>query len=237
MNIIEKVVGDYVAKFYHRKESGFDNTATDEIVIAEIFDENVYETDFDDLDGRVVLDIGANIGAYSIFCALGGATVYAFEPDNENYKMLERNIKLNGLEDNIILHKLAITDDENKHILYSGQGGSFIKDNRRLAPEAQEKLDSGSIENYNVESTTLDIVIKQIGRKIDICKVDIEGSEYAMFKKAGRSTMNSLKLITMEFHSTDEKTYGAFIAKLQRSHNIHAFGKPNGGGQVIARLY
>ena len=236
-NIIEKEIGDKVAKFHTRLESGYDVTVTDEIVIKEIFDENVYETPFDSLDGKIVLDIGANIGAYSIYAGLAGATVYAYEPDDQNHEMLLKNIKLNNLQDQITVYHEAIFDKTGEAQLYNGQGASFIKGNKTPTPEAKRVLDLGKTPEQKIKTVTLSEAVKRIGKKIDVCKVDIEGSEYKLFNAAPRQAMNSIKFITMEFHSADDVTYGKLIAKLQRSHNIHAFGVPNMGGQITASIY
>ena len=59
-----------------------DDYQTDMIVIKEIWQENVYEvkdTHFN--HGGVVIDIGANIGSFSIYAADFVATVYAIEPE------------------------------------------------------------------------------------------------------------------------------------------------------------
>ena len=46
----------------------------------------------------VVIDVGANIGYYSLLAAQAGATVYAFEPEPHNFDLLQRNVALNGFE-------------------------------------------------------------------------------------------------------------------------------------------
>ncbi len=57
--------------------------------------------------GDIVIDIGANIGYYTLlFARLVGNTgkVYAFEPDPRNCLLLEKNIQINNHK-NIILEK------------------------------------------------------------------------------------------------------------------------------------
>jgi hypothetical protein len=50
-------------------------------------------------EGDTLLDIGANVGMYSIFAArTRGARVFAFEPESQNYAILNRNIHLTGFE-------------------------------------------------------------------------------------------------------------------------------------------
>ena len=48
--------------------------------------------------GEVVIDIGANVGMYSLMSAVSrNARVYAFEPEANNYNLLCHNIRLNNV--------------------------------------------------------------------------------------------------------------------------------------------
>lgn len=61
--------------------------------------------------GDVFWDIGANVGAYSLFAAARpGVQVIAFEPEASNYFVLTRNIAANGLFDRILPYCLALSD-------------------------------------------------------------------------------------------------------------------------------
>ena len=62
--------------------------------------------------GNIVLDIGANIGYYTLIMSkLVGSTgkVYAFEPEPKNFEVLKKNIELTKL-DNVILEQKALSD-------------------------------------------------------------------------------------------------------------------------------
>lgn len=61
--------------------------------------------------GDIVTDIGAGSGVLSIFAATAGAKkVYAFENENLNYKSLKETVRLNGLQDQIIVKKADATN-------------------------------------------------------------------------------------------------------------------------------
>jgi FkbM family methyltransferase len=63
-------------------------------------------------EGDVLIDIGANVGMYSIWAAAKqNVTVYAFEPESQNYALLCRNIAVNQLQDNVTAYCVAISDD------------------------------------------------------------------------------------------------------------------------------
>ncbi|HYR34320.1 MAG TPA: class I SAM-dependent methyltransferase [Burkholderiales bacterium] len=61
--------------------------------------------------GAAFADIGANVGMYTVFAALArGARVVAFEPESENYAILNRNIRLNGIADRVLALCAALSD-------------------------------------------------------------------------------------------------------------------------------
>lgn len=60
---------------------------------------------------EVLVDCGANVGMYTIWAAATrGARVYAFEPEAQNYALLNRNIMLNGLGDRATAFCLGLSD-------------------------------------------------------------------------------------------------------------------------------
>lgn len=59
----------------------------------------------------VLADVGANVGMYTIWAAgIAGARVWAFEPESQNYALLNRNIALNGLGARVKAFCLALSD-------------------------------------------------------------------------------------------------------------------------------
>jgi len=58
-------------------------------------------------ESGVLYDIGANIGAYSLIAGANGLRVLAFEPSYENFRTLERNVTLNGLDRAVASYHLA----------------------------------------------------------------------------------------------------------------------------------
>jgi FkbM family methyltransferase len=59
----------------------------------------------------VLVDIGANIGVYTMYAAKRGHTVYAYEPQAQNFSELMINIYLNGFSDNVHAYPFAIMDE------------------------------------------------------------------------------------------------------------------------------
>ena len=61
--------------------------------------------------GEILLDCGANVGMYTIWAAMTReARVYAFEPESQNYAILNRNILLNGLSGRVTAYCMGLSD-------------------------------------------------------------------------------------------------------------------------------
>ena len=139
-------------------------------------------------NGDIVLDIGANIGFYSVmFSELVGkkGKVHAFEPERSNYKHLRKgsfNYK------NIKTYNKAVTSDDKGIRLYISN--ILNVDNRTY------KMDN-STKNYNVGSLKVDSLLKT---KINFVKIDIQGGELAALRGM-RQTIKKNKniIIYMEY--------------------------------------
>lgn len=59
----------------------------------------------------VLVDVGANVGMYTVWAAkTRGVRVFAFEPESQNYGLLNRNLMLNGLGSQVKAYCLALSD-------------------------------------------------------------------------------------------------------------------------------
>lgn len=66
----------------------------------------------------VFYDVGANIGAYSIYVAKKGGRVVAFEPFADNYGLLNKNISINNLDGLISAFNIAVHDKTGTDVLF-----------------------------------------------------------------------------------------------------------------------
>lgn len=120
-------------------------------------------------DGFYFVDIGANVGLYSLWVASKSkhAKVLAFEPQQAVYDRLLDNIALNDFQDQIAPLKMAVSDTE----------GTL-----ELAIDAKNKGASGkSADQVGTEQVPmrplLDVIKDQGWPRIDAVKIDIEGAE------------------------------------------------------------
>ena len=149
----------------------------------------------------MVLDIGANIGVYSIFSILNGANrVLAFEPNLEAYNILKKNIHENGFDDSIIAVNLAVSDVDNAWVwipVDSNPNNSII-DIKKNEKDGMVKVKTISLKSilfqYNLTS-------------VDLMKIDYEGAEYKFIEAGGIDSFNRIDRIRFEYHSgTDRLT-------------------------------
>jgi FkbM family methyltransferase len=69
--------------------------------------------------GDVLVDVGANVGMYTIWAAVTkGARVFAFEPESQNYALLNRNILFNNLQDRVKAYCVGLADKQGLTDLY-----------------------------------------------------------------------------------------------------------------------
>jgi len=79
-------------------------------------------------EGAVLVDIGANVGMYTIYAGVTRrARVFAFEPESQNFALLNRNIALNRLGEQVTAYPLALSDRHGPGLLHLSRfeaGGS-----------------------------------------------------------------------------------------------------------------
>lgn len=118
--------------------------------------------------GDIIIDVGANIGYFTLlFARLVGCTgkVYAFEPEPTNFKILERNVQVNGFE-NVILQNTGISDTNGKTKLYL-RGKNNIGNNSIFYNSSYSK-------SVEIKLQKLDDIINE---KTDVVKIDVDGAE------------------------------------------------------------
>jgi FkbM family methyltransferase len=143
-------------------------------------------------EGMTFLDVGANLGEFSIRGAqLVGSTgeVHAFEPHPEAAKLLERNT---AAFPNITVNRIALSDSD-------GQVGFRITSDSAL----------GSIDKTSVDTVVRALRLDQywVGqRAVDLIKVDVEGAELAVLR--GAEGLNCRPIWLFEYEPENYARYG-----------------------------
>mgnify|MGYP006276752347 CR=1 FL=1 len=150
--------------------SDWDNSHIPEILL-EIYLQKIYHPYLSGRDG-IFLDLGLNIGLWSLFASKYAKQIYAFEPTKETYDIAVQNFKDNGIT-NVKAFQKAIAPTDGKVTFYHSSNSTM---NSMISLVNDNKV------TEEVETMSLETLVKQ--EKIDhinFIKCDIEGSEDKLF--------------------------------------------------------
>lgn len=149
-----------------------DDTAVGQHVKRDAYEPHVTAVFRDRLrPGMHVLDIGANIGYFTMLSAsLVGpsGSVTAIEPNRDSARLLEASRRANSF-DNVVVLQVAAGRDRGLLVLHGSYGNVMTS----AAPEEAKAL----INSTTVPSFRVDDLIPR-NNKIDFVKIDVEGAEY-----------------------------------------------------------
>lgn len=154
-------------------------------VTLEAFNFNTYEREDSEMIYKLIspdshiIDIGANIGWYTIHIAsmLKNGTIHCFEPIPETFDKLNANISINGLR-NIKANRIALSEKQQQLTFY-------YNPKQTGASSSQNITGNTEVVKLELESITLDeyTSANNIGQ-IDFIKCDVEGAELFVFQGA-----------------------------------------------------
>lgn len=138
--------------------------------------------------GDIVIDIGANMGYYTLVAARKTGPkgkVYAFEPDPDNFRLLQKNIAANGY-----INVMAI----NKAVGEKGGTVKLFLSNEDNTGDFRTYNANDDRKSLEVEMVTIDSVLRA-EKKVDVIKIDIQGSEVKALKGAKEILKKSKQII------------------------------------------
>jgi FkbM family methyltransferase len=127
--------------------------------------------------GMVCVDIGANIGFFTMLCAsrVGGTgKVIAFEPNPENVELIHRSIDANGFR-HVTVHQVAVADREDEFHL-DWHVNTMHSNTAVQAASSPTSMRTDSGEAVKVRSVVIDHVLENESR-VDVVKIDVDGWE------------------------------------------------------------
>jgi FkbM family methyltransferase len=166
-------------------------------------------------NNAIVMDIGANIGIYTILLShiYPKAKIIAIEASPTIFEMLRSNCKLNNLlfpGSNVLLINKAISDkDDITTEFYEKHSMST------MLKEFLTNLSSTILTNQDelnrrvVRTITIDNLVETIGvNEISLLKIDVEGAEVLALKDAIKTlTHKKIKNMVIEYHSLENYNY------------------------------
>jgi len=136
----------------------------------EIFKSRIYAPYLENKKDAVVLDIGANIGIFSLYASKYAKQVYAIEPSQEHFDTLSRMILHNELKNVKPIKKAIYMKEE---LL------DFYHNNNKTMYSLHQSVEDRSQPIERVEATTIEKLMQEEKiDHVDLLKIDIEGTEF-----------------------------------------------------------
>ena len=158
--------------------------------------------------GAIVLDVGANVGAYTLlFAQWAGRSgrVFAFEPSPAAARSLRTHLALNALQ-NVEVIEAAVCDREGAALLYNEEScgtSSLIGSAARRRP-------------VTVRTMTIDGFCDERSLTADVVKIDIEGAEIEALRGARRTLAAEPTAAFVEFHPSVWRTRNLQASEVAR---------------------
>lgn len=224
-----------------------DGVPDDETVLREVWEEQVYVTRRDELEAKRVLDLGANIGAFTVLAlACGAKSVTSYEPNRSNFDRLGIHTLPFwdpdfGPEVNML--RQAVADKTGTGLLAGSGGAAHLVQ----VPDGQA---------VNVEVAGIHDVIRDYG-PFDVVKIDVEGGEWPILNALIQTEMAGVGSIIAEHHGPLMHTidrdnleaveveqvvqhgrmFGDVIGQLAEFGHVEVLGRPSVGGTLRWRSY
>jgi len=175
--------------------------------------------DFFEIDHGTVVDVGANIGVYTLVSLRHAKKVISVEP---NPRVLWRLRLTCRPFKNAVIVNMALSDSSGKIYLFD-HGTTLGASITRKSPKKER-----------ISATTLDKLITALHvEDLTLVKIDTEGAEHLVLKGGGKALMQQRPMLMIEYHDNKEKvsnlckTYGyrwQILREENRSHFPHEHG-------------
>lgn len=179
-----------------------------------------------ELDGTApvaIVDVGAGIGAFAVWAGrrFPAASLAAFEPNPASFRLLEENVRANGVA-NVAAHRLAI-----------GTKPAYELHDPALGARASA-LGSSTAAGIAVPAARLDEVVED-GR-VDLLKIDCEGLELDVLESA-RGLLPRVRRVALEYHRHLVPQADLLCLEALASHGFTTFSVADPYDDAIGYVY
>lgn len=202
---MQLTIGNLIVN-YRQKTETFD-------LKREIFTRHLYYFETEE-ENPIIIDAGAHLGLATLYFKnlYPTAKILAFEPNPGLFKLLEENIAANQLK-NVTAYPIAL----DKHV---GQKDFFV-DATDWQWHSSGSFQPGAWDNSQKNQTSFKVATDRLGNylnnlpRVDLLKLDIEGSEMAVLLSI-RDQLDKVREIILEFHPTGNQNLEQLVNFLEK---------------------
>jgi len=198
---------------YQGRDIYYRSSTSDMTLIYEILLKSEYKSEYyipKQVNPKIILDIGGNIGITSIYLAnrFPQAKIYTFEPLPDNYEILAKNIQSYG---NIEAFNFGLGSEDGDFDVYFSEdsenfgGVSFYPEAGGVGKDSSFKC---KIKNIN--NALKDLSIKSV----DLIKIDTEGAEFDILTNLDAKILTNVSWITGELHGNQDFELLDYLTKI-----------------------
>jgi FkbM family methyltransferase len=198
---------------------------------------SVYRTREDDMvqvikeelkPGMTVVDCGSNIGFYPLLASKilnGSGKIFAIEPDERNFRILEQNATLHQSDVKIKTFKMALSNSTGMQKMFVAERANLNK----LVSDGKDDFAERSKVNQtiDVDTMTMDDFCTKHKISVDFVRMDIEGFEVEVFegmKNVFKNAKSGFKVF-LELHPIAYSKERSFADELNKLIGLGFFAK------------
>jgi len=165
-------------------------------------------TGFDGKDAKVVIDLGANVGYYTLKIkdTNPACRVVAVEPNPTAIEILEKNIVTNDIK-GVTIVKKAIGGNAGELVFKTTDQGTMFsgRDLGKIKKDDRYWIEEAMIRTIQVPCITLAELLRDCDvKQVDILKLDVENMELEIFQSS-LEVLKKVKRIVVEWHTKETK--------------------------------
>lgn len=175
----------------------------------EIYFEGIYNDMFNQREGMIIIDVGANSGLVTQYMRDYAKKLYAIEPSSIHFEALKKNKEYNKW-DNVEVFNAAIADKDGEMELILNEGNQTmhslafgkVAEKGGAGYTVQSTKDAPYTDSEKVKTIAFDTFFKDNKiDEVDFIKFDVEGAEDLILRSEGfKKVAPKIKAIMVEFH-------------------------------------